>query len=71
MPPTDITGDDSYIPMICEMYDRNCNYNLVQQYAGIEIMRRTIGLAQLPLVRSLEEKSQLLQLARDLIIVSI
>ncbi|MFT4567785.1 MAG: 5-methylthioribose kinase [Saprospiraceae bacterium] len=63
-----ISSDESYIPMICEMYDGNCNYNLVQQYAGIEIMRRLIGLAQLPLVRNLQEKSQLLQLAKDLIL---
>lgn len=63
-----ISGDNSYIPMACEMYDRNCNYNLVQQLAGVEIMRRIIGLAQLPLVRTLEEKDQLLQLARELIL---
>ena len=62
-----ITGDSCYIPMICEMYDGDCNYNLVQQFAGVEIIRRIIGLAQLSLVRTLEEKNQLLQLARDLV----
>jgi len=63
-----ITGDESYVPQICELYNNNCNYNLVGQYAGIEIMRRLIGLAQLPKDRTLDEKDQLLQLARELIL---
>jgi 5-methylthioribose kinase len=37
--------------------------------AGIEIIRRLIGLAQLPLQRSIEEKDYLLQHARKMILV--
>jgi 5-methylthioribose kinase len=40
---------------------------LAQQFAGIEIMRRIIGLAQLPLGIDLPTRSGLLQQARELI----
>lgn len=40
---------------------------LLNQYAGVEIMRRLIGVAQLPLSLSLEAKRELLQRSRDLI----
>ena len=36
--------------------------------AGIEIMRRLIGLAQSPLKRAIEEKKLLLKVARTLIL---
>jgi 5-methylthioribose kinase len=36
--------------------------------AGIEIMRRLIGLAQLPLERNLEEKEYLLKTAREMVL---
>jgi 5-methylthioribose kinase len=37
-------------------------------YAGIEIMRRLIGVAQLPLSAHLARKSQLLELSRELVL---
>lgn len=40
---------------------------LVFQFAGVEIMRRVIGVAQLPLSRSLEQKRDLLSLSRRLV----
>jgi 5-methylthioribose kinase len=42
--------------------------SLLQQFTGIEILRRLIGLAQLPLTLSLDEKARLLQLATDLVL---
>jgi 5-methylthioribose kinase len=40
---------------------------LFNQFIGIEIMRRIIGLAQLPLTLSLEKRVALLKEAKDLI----
>ena len=44
-------------------YDRH----LVSQFAGVEIMRRLIGVAQLPLRRSLDQKRALLERSRMLV----
>ena len=41
--------------------------DLLRQFTGIEIMRRLIGLAQLPLPLSLPEKEQLMQLGNKLV----
>ncbi len=41
---------------------------LVRQMAGLEILRRIIGLAQLPLSRTLEEKVYLLSIAKKLLL---
>ncbi len=41
---------------------------LRRQFTGIEILRRLIGLAQLPLPLSLDEKAQLMQLANGLVL---
>jgi len=49
-------------------YPKTLNANLLAKVAGIEIMRRLIGLAQLPLKRSIEEKKLLLEMARTLIL---
>lgn len=46
----------------------NLNRQLLSGFAGIEVMRRIIGLAQLPLSLTLEEKEQLLKEAYGLII---
>ncbi len=43
------------------------NEELFQQYTGIEIMRRIIGLAQLPLSLSVQEKSLLLTKAASML----
>ena len=47
-----------------------CEYNLtkVQKFAAVEIMRRIIGIAQLPLEKTLEEKADLLAEAYDILI---
>jgi 5-methylthioribose kinase len=42
--------------------------SLVSQFAGVEIMRRLIGVAQLPLSADLTRKTELLRLARELVI---
>jgi len=49
-------------------YFGKLNEALLAQVAGIEIMRRLIGLAQLPLNRSIQEKKVLLEMARHLIL---
>jgi 5-methylthioribose kinase len=48
---------------------RRLNERTVRQYAGVEIMRRLIGVAQLPLPYGLEEKEKLLSLSRRLVMV--
>jgi 5-methylthioribose kinase len=63
------TMDDSSLATVMGLYRGEVNNNLVSQVAGIEIMRRLIGLAQLPLQRTIEEKDYLLQLARKMILV--
>jgi len=47
---------------------RRLNERTMRQYAGVEIMRRLIGVAQLPLPYGLEEKEQLLSLSRRLVL---
>ena len=46
---------------------KDLDENLLKAFVGIEIMRRTIGLAQLSLEMSLENKSKLLLFAKSLI----
>jgi len=41
---------------------------LIQKFAGVEMMRRLIGVAQLPLVVDLERKRELLRLSKTLIV---
>lgn len=41
---------------------------LMKQFAGVEIMRRLIGVAQLPLTYGLKEKVELLSLSRRLVL---
>ncbi len=45
-----------------------CDQALALQYAGVEIMRRLIGLAQLPLQLPLERKAALLARSRQLVL---
>ncbi|NNE70125.1 MAG: phosphotransferase [Rhodothermales bacterium] len=49
-------------------YDQPFERDLAWKFAGVEIMRRLIGVAQLPISRTLEEKSALLDLAGELIL---
>lgn len=44
------------------------DHNILNQFIGIEIIRRLIGLAQLPWQRTLQEKQNLLTFARTLIV---
>ncbi len=63
-----ITMDKDGLRTIKSRYPEKLNEPLLAQVAGIEIMRRVIGLAQLPLKRSLQEKKLLLEIARALIL---
>ncbi|MEM1325030.1 MAG: phosphotransferase [Bacteroidota bacterium] len=49
-------------------YEQRFDAYLVHAYAGIEMMRRLIGIAQLPLTYSIPEKQKLMQHAHDLIV---
>ncbi len=62
------THDIVYLDKIRTDYGGKIHYIMMQQMAGIEIMRRLIGLAQLPLQRTLDEKKHLLQIAYNLIL---
>lgn len=64
------TSDKRYVDKVIELYGGSVDRDLSKQIAGVEIMRRLIGLAQLPLKRSLNEKNNLLQIAYQLIIES-
>lgn len=61
------TMERSVLDLILDHYNGKADQEIVNQVAGIEIMRRLIGLAQLPLNRSLDEKEHLLEEARKLI----
>ena len=62
------THDIDSINKIMQLYPDQVSEKKVHQYAGVEIMRRLIGLAQLPLDRSLEEKAHLLEVAKNWIL---
>lgn len=57
-----------HIDTIFESYGADLDYKLTRQIAGTEILRRLIGLAQLPLSRTLDEKAYLLQEARNFVL---
>ncbi|KKO04812.1 hypothetical protein LCGC14_0081240 [marine sediment metagenome] len=62
------THNISYIEKIETSYPSKIDSELLQNIAGIEIMRRLIGLAQLPINRTLLEKAELLTMAKNLIL---
>lgn len=62
------TSNENYLDTIYNLYHPKANKILMTQVAGIEIMRRLIGLAQLPLERTLSEKQYLLKLAHKMIL---
>ena len=62
------TSDETYLNTIFDLYQGDADKSLMSKVAGIEIMRRLIGLAQLPLERTLAEKQYLLELARKMIL---
>jgi 5-methylthioribose kinase len=47
---------------------RGLDVALVEAYAGVEIMRRLIGVAQLPLPHDIDRKRSLLQHSRRLLL---
>ena len=51
-----------------DLYGGPCNRELAVQIAGTEVLRRLIGLAQLPLQRNLDEKAYLLRMARNFLL---
>ena len=52
----------------CSKMRFKVDIKLIQQVAGIEIIRRLIGIAQLPLNRTLQEKETLLKMAKKMIL---
>jgi 5-methylthioribose kinase len=50
--------------LVQETYNTPLEWSLVQQYQGVELLRRLIGIAQLPVSLSLDEKKSLLARAR-------
>ena len=55
---------------ILSAYDAQAGFDdaLANRFAGMEIMRRLIGVAQLPMTRSLEEKAVLLKRSEELVL---
>lgn len=53
--------------VVLERYTGAVDWVLVRRYAGAEIMRRLIGVAQLPLSADLAAKRKWLELSRDLV----
>jgi 5-methylthioribose kinase len=49
---------------------RKLDDGLAKKFAGVEIMRRLIGVAQLPIAMGLEDKRALLTLSRELVLSS-
>lgn len=62
------TRQVSYLDAIGQKYKGPIEKRLIAQVAGIEIMRRLIGLAQLPLTRTIEEKDYLLQAGKKMVL---
>ncbi|WP_289645051.1 phosphotransferase [Maribacter aestuarii] len=61
------TDNQNTIGLMLHHYVNAVDESLVAKMAGIEIMRRIIGLAQLPMQRTLEEKENLMKLAYKMI----
>ncbi len=51
-------------------YDSKIDTSLVNAFAGVEIMRRLIGVAQLPVQYGIEKKTELLELSKNLVVGS-
>jgi 5-methylthioribose kinase len=65
-----LTRQDQYIiDAVSEIYTGfyDLNISILNGFVGIEIMRRLIGLAQLPLKMDLKTKSELMKFAHKLI----
>tara|TARA_B100001057_G_scaffold366848_1_gene370219 strand:+ start:1134 stop:2096 length:963 start_codon:yes stop_codon:yes gene_type:complete len=62
------TGQESLFDFVCNNYQNKINIRQAKIYCGIEIIRRLIGLAQLPVKQTLKQKKDVLNLARDLVL---
>ncbi len=51
-----------------DAYEHSYDSKLVESYCGVELLRRLIGIAQLPLEHSLEERENLLSQGRKMIL---
>ena len=61
----DLTKQDPKVAQLVQAtYNLPLDGDLVQQYRGVELLRRLIGIAQLPVTLSLDEKKSLLAHAR-------
>jgi len=60
------THDIDYLSTITTAYPDDIDDSLLSRYAGVEMMRRLIGLAQLPLTRTVQEKKELMAMALQL-----
>ncbi|MEM0543744.1 phosphotransferase [Flavobacterium sp. j3] len=62
--------DENLLSIVVTEYDSYTDLNLeiLNGFIGVEIMRRLIGLAQLPLQMDLKQKKELLDFARTLIL---
>ena len=62
-------ADQACAKDVLELYPSNDEAAaLARQFAGVEIMRRLIGVAQLPLSCGIERKRELLELSRELVL---
>jgi 5-methylthioribose kinase len=61
----DLTKQDPKVDQLVQAtYNLPLDGDLVQQYRGVELLRRLIGIAQLPVTLNLDEKKSLLARAR-------
>ena len=65
---TMITESEDYLNKIIKAYSENIDKSIFYKVSGIEIIRRIIGLAQLPLDMSLNVKEKLLNIAKKMIL---
>ncbi len=62
------TSDRNYTEVIFDMYSLPFKKKLARQIVGVEVIRRIIGLAQIPLTMSISDKEALLDWAVELIL---
>ena len=61
-------GPDALELVVASVTERHLDLSRVAAYAGVEIMRRLIGVAQLPLSFGIDRKRALLRLSRRLVV---
>ncbi len=63
----ELVGAGRLWPVVMAYYTGPVDWTLAKSYAGVEIMRRLIGVAQLPLHADFEKKRLWLELSRELV----